>query len=155
MKRWEWITFALPAVFLQLISVQMKFAISPRLYCFTDLTLNDPYQWLWNFGDDDSAIIKNPIHQFVSEGLYHISLTATNVLGSNSLTKENFIQVYASDSDFHDDFEDGEILDLWQQIRGTWSEHDGAFIPDFKRLYVQSVSNGMLSISRVRFMAEL
>ncbi len=30
---------------------------------FTDLTLNDPYQWLWNFGDDDSAIIKNPIHQ--------------------------------------------------------------------------------------------
>jgi PKD repeat protein len=93
---------------------------------FTDLTTNDPYQWFWNFGDDNSAIIKNPIHQFINEGLYHISLTATNVNGSNSLTKENFIHVYASDGDFHDDFEDGEILDLWQQIRGTWSEHDGA-----------------------------
>jgi hypothetical protein len=33
---------------------------------------------LWNFGDGQSSNLENPTHQYNSEGVYYISLTASN-----------------------------------------------------------------------------
>lgn len=48
---------------------------------FTDLTLNDPTSWLWNFGDGGTSTLQNPVHTFTSESTFTVCLTATNALG--------------------------------------------------------------------------
>lgn len=48
---------------------------------FTDLTLNDPTSWSWNFGDATTSTLQNPVHTFTSEGTFTVCLTATNALG--------------------------------------------------------------------------
>ncbi|MBK7030468.1 MAG: S8 family serine peptidase [Bacteroidales bacterium] len=65
-----------------------------------DLSSNSPSAWLWNIspatsnflnGTDQSS--QNPQVQFLAEGYYTISLTATNSSGSNSLTRTDYIEV--------------------------------------------------------------
>jgi len=67
---------------------------------FTDLSENDPTSWLWEFepttvtfveGTDENS--QNPVVQFDAEGLYTVTLTATNDGGSDTETKENYIDV--------------------------------------------------------------
>ena len=48
---------------------------------FTDLTLNDPTSWLWNFGDGTTSTLQNPVHTYYDESTYTVCLTATNALG--------------------------------------------------------------------------
>lgn len=60
---------------------------------FTDQSLNNPTSWLWNFGDGTTSVLKNPSHTYASSGTYSVSLTATNSIGSNTVTKTNFISV--------------------------------------------------------------
>jgi len=50
---------------------------------FTDLTLNDPTSWSWNFGDGGSSTLQNPVHSYAADGVYTVCLTATNALGFN------------------------------------------------------------------------
>jgi PKD repeat protein len=67
---------------------------------FTDLSLNDPTSWLWDFdpvtityleGTCDTS--QNPVVQFDEAGFYTITLTATNSGGSDVETKDNYIEV--------------------------------------------------------------
>lgn len=68
---------------------------------FTDLSTNYPTSWLWSvspaagvvFIGGTSATSENPIIQFNTEGLYSITLTATNGEGSDGETKTNYINV--------------------------------------------------------------
>ncbi|MEZ5013309.1 MAG: PKD domain-containing protein [Chitinophagales bacterium] len=48
---------------------------------FTDLTLNDPTSWSWDFGDGGSSTLQNPVHTFTADATYTVCLTATNALG--------------------------------------------------------------------------
>jgi len=67
---------------------------------FTDLSENNPTSWLWEFdpitvtfieGTDETT--QNPAVQFDAVGLYTVTLTATNDGGSNTETKDNYIDV--------------------------------------------------------------
>ena len=58
---------------------------------FTDLSLNNPTSWLWNFGDNTTSTSKNPSKTFTVPGSYSITLKATNSSGSNTITKNNYI----------------------------------------------------------------
>jgi len=49
--------------------------------------------WFWNFGDGQTSDIKNPIHQYTTEGVYHVSLTVTNENGTQSIVKDSYIDV--------------------------------------------------------------
>lgn len=51
---------------------------------FTDLTLNDPESWFWDFGDGlGTSTQQNPLYNYGNAGTYTVTLTATNRCGSH------------------------------------------------------------------------
>jgi len=65
----------------------------PLKVTFTDKSTNNPASWKWAFGDGKSSTDKNPTHTYIKEGKYNVSLTVTNVVGSNTTTKTNYVTV--------------------------------------------------------------
>jgi len=63
----------------------------PLSVTFTDTSTNSPTAWSWTFGDGATSAVQNPTHQYTATGTYTVSLTATNVGGSDSETKANYI----------------------------------------------------------------
>lgn len=51
---------------------------------FTDLTTHEPTSWSWTFGDGFTSTEQNPVHNYTSDGVYSVCLTASNVIGPNS-----------------------------------------------------------------------
>jgi len=68
--------------------------VAPLTIVFTDLSTNAT-AWNWTFGDgsDENATFQNPVHTYPNNGTYTVILNVSNSLGSNSLTKTNFIIV--------------------------------------------------------------
>ena len=67
---------------------------------FTDLSANNPTSWLWDitpgtfeFIEGTNSTSQNPVCIFNQAGDYTVSLTATNVGGSDTETKNNYISV--------------------------------------------------------------
>lgn len=60
---------------------------------FTDLSLNVPNSWLWDFGDGNTAASPNPSNTYTANGTYSVSLTVSNANGSDTLVKTNYITV--------------------------------------------------------------
>lgn len=55
---------------------------------FTDSSTSTPQQWLWNFGDGATSTQQNPVHAYLLDGVYDISLVVTNNMGSDSMTQQ-------------------------------------------------------------------
>lgn len=51
------------------------------------------YAWNWSFGDGTYSTLRNPTHQYSSNGLYDISLTVWGAYGSDTETKSGYIQI--------------------------------------------------------------
>lgn len=66
--------------------------------CFNDQSLNVPTAWLWNFGDGNSSTQQNPCYTYAADGVYTVSLTATNVNGSNTDSIVNYITINTAGS---------------------------------------------------------
>jgi uncharacterized repeat protein (TIGR01451 family) len=60
---------------------------------FTDTSTGAPTIWSWSFGDGGTSILQSPSHSFAAAGVYTISLTATNTMGSDTVTKSSYIAV--------------------------------------------------------------
>ena len=60
---------------------------------FTDQSLNDPNSWFWDFGDGNSSTQENPSHVYEIAGSYTVTLTASNISGSDEEIKTNYITV--------------------------------------------------------------
>ncbi|HOE03993.1 MAG TPA: PKD domain-containing protein [Bacteroidales bacterium] len=56
-------------------------------------TSTDATSYLWNFGDGTTSTEVNPVHTYTIDGVYTVSLTATNAYGNNILTQNNLITV--------------------------------------------------------------
>jgi kumamolisin len=69
---------------------------TPLVVHFTDQSTNSPNQWLWTFGDNTTSTQQSPSHTYSQAGTYTVSLTATNNIGHNTLTKTNYIHVTTS-----------------------------------------------------------
>jgi PKD repeat protein len=71
---------------------------APLAVAFTDKTLNGPIAWSWdldgNASPDSSA--QNPSRVYSAPGRYTVSLSATNVAGSQQTTKTAFVCVTAA-----------------------------------------------------------
>lgn len=62
---------------------------------FTDQSTNNPTSWSWSFtgGTPATSTAQNPTVTYSTPGTYTVSLTATNAVGSDSETKNNYITV--------------------------------------------------------------
>jgi DNA-binding beta-propeller fold protein YncE len=59
---------------------------APLLVTFADSSLRNPTSWSWDFGDGYTSDQQHPSHEYVSQGLYAVTLTASNAHGSDSKT---------------------------------------------------------------------
>jgi PKD repeat protein len=60
---------------------------------FTDNSSNYPEEWLWDFGDGTLSDEQNPLHAYTTNGVYTVTLTATNPAGTDVTTIVNYILV--------------------------------------------------------------
>lgn len=60
---------------------------------FRDLSTMGPNTWAWNFGDGFTSTQQHPSHTYLTNGNYTVSLTASNNIGSGSLTRTAYITV--------------------------------------------------------------
>jgi PKD repeat protein len=67
----------------------------PLLVNFTDTSTNNPTQWAWNFGNNTTSFVQNPIQIYNSVGVYNVTLIATNSAGSHTLIINSYITVNA------------------------------------------------------------
>jgi len=49
--------------------------------------------WLWNFGDGNLSVLRNPIHTYQSPGIYAVTLTVTTSAGQSVKQKTNYIEI--------------------------------------------------------------
>lgn len=67
----------------------------PLTVTFTDLTLDNPTTWNWDFDADGTieSTQQNPSYTYTGDGLYSVALTASNTSGVTRLVKPNYILV--------------------------------------------------------------
>ena len=61
-----------------------------RTVTFTNTTENGE-TYLWDFGDGNTSTEKDPVHTYASDGIYMITLTASNPNGESTVTKQAFV----------------------------------------------------------------
>jgi PKD repeat protein len=54
------------------------------VFAFTDQSQDIPQSWAWNFGDGNTSTLQNPTHTYSQPGTYTVTLSVTNILGSDS-----------------------------------------------------------------------
>lgn len=57
-----------------------------------DSRLKNPATWYWDFGDGSTSGLKDPVHTYLNNGTYNVSLTVTSYTAQSSVTKEGLIQ---------------------------------------------------------------
>ena len=67
---------------------------SPLVVNFRDLSLGNPTEWRWEFGNGNSSALQNPGATYFTPGTYTVSLTVTNDNGTNTLVRQQYITVY-------------------------------------------------------------
>jgi len=72
-----------------------RFGAAPLTVQFNDSSTNTPNSWNWTFGDGsaENSTMQNPIHTYLNNGSYSVTLNATNAVGGNSTTKSSYILV--------------------------------------------------------------
>ncbi len=68
---------------------------APLTVNFTNLSSNSPTTYSWDFGDTGSSAAVNPSHTYTNPGVYTVKLTASNIAGTNTRTRSNYITVSA------------------------------------------------------------
>ncbi|SDG29083.1 PGF-pre-PGF domain-containing protein [Methanolobus vulcani] len=63
---------------------------------FHDVSLFSPESWEWDFGDNSTSSLQNPLHSYSETGIYTVSLNASNSYGNNTSVRTSFIQVLNS-----------------------------------------------------------
>lgn len=60
---------------------------------FTDLSTQSPTDWDWDFGDGGNSTLENPTHTYTANGIYTVTLTVTNAVGSGTEIKTAYITI--------------------------------------------------------------
>ncbi len=68
---------------------------APLDVSFTDSSSGSPTSWLWNFGDGNTSTAQNPAHTYTAEGVFTVTMTATNAFGSDTQVRTDYITVNA------------------------------------------------------------
>ncbi len=65
--------------------------LSPLHITFTDLSVYEPAQWHWDFGDGITSTEKDPLHTYAAPGVYTVCLTVSNGYGADTVCYEVMI----------------------------------------------------------------
>jgi PKD repeat protein len=111
-------------------SVDPVFTFIGETVHFYDHSLNAPISWLWQFGDGSSSTSANPDHIYEQAGTYEVRLITGNYFGSDTLLKEEYVQIAGiTDSMLYaDEFDDNDIHPAWQFMNGTWVEQNQTMV---------------------------
>jgi parallel beta-helix repeat protein len=60
---------------------------------FTDTSIGNPSQWLWDFGDGTTSSEQNPAHMYSWAGIFTVKLTTTTAAGSTSMIQRKMITI--------------------------------------------------------------
>jgi len=66
---------------------------APLTVNFTDESTGDKDLYFWNFGDDSTSSLQNPVHTYMNAGLYSVQLIVTGPAGADTLRKTDYITV--------------------------------------------------------------
>jgi len=66
---------------------------APLTVEFTDQSTNAPTSWTWDFGDGVTSTDQNPDHDYETAGTYTVTLTTSNVSGSDTEAKLSYVVV--------------------------------------------------------------
>jgi PKD repeat protein len=61
---------------------------------FTDLSSGNPTSWRWDFGDDSTSTLKDPLHAYENTGYFDVKLVISNQTSTDSITKYDYIHVF-------------------------------------------------------------
>jgi PKD repeat protein len=98
-------------------SADPKSGIAPLSVQFNDESVGMINTWSWDFDDGETSDERNPVHKYndTGSGSYDVSLTVYSSEGSNTKTKEDYIQAKAVIADFSFDPVEG-YTPLWVQF---------------------------------------
>lgn len=67
---------------------------------FTDesIPVNPITDWTWYFGDGDSSIMQDPVHEYQFTGIFNVKLKVSDGTNSDSLTRTSYIAVTDSNT---------------------------------------------------------
>ena len=82
-----------------LIYVNETYGVAPLTLYFSDISANNPDQWLWDFGDGTQSTLQHPEHTYQSAGKYQVSLIAANNTGTDTTIYWKEINVAGSTVD--------------------------------------------------------
>ncbi|CAN5751530.1 hypothetical protein BH10BAC2_BH10BAC2_07050 [soil metagenome] len=68
---------------------------APLVVKFTDISSGSPTEWLWRLGNGTVSTNPDASIIYVTPGTYTVTLTVKNSSGQDSITKTNYITVYA------------------------------------------------------------
>ena len=68
---------------------------APLLVHFTDASTNKPTKWRWDLGNGTISFLQNPSATYFNSGSYTIVLTASGSNGTATVTKTQYINVFA------------------------------------------------------------
>ncbi len=66
---------------------------APLLVNFTDLSAGSPTSWKWDLGNGTISVFQNPSVTYFATGKYKVILIVTNASGSDTLVKDQYINV--------------------------------------------------------------
>jgi uncharacterized repeat protein (TIGR01451 family)/CSLREA domain-containing protein len=69
---------------------------APLTVTFTDQSTGNPTSWAWAFGDGGSSMAQHPVYTYTLPGIYTVTLTVSNTLGIDTLTRTNYIAATAA-----------------------------------------------------------
>ncbi|MBT7994768.1 MAG: PKD domain-containing protein [Bacteroidetes bacterium] len=100
---------------------------------FKSITANGPTSWTWDFGDGKTSSSENPVHEYQESGLYAVKLICSNDIGTDSLTKTNFVLIDRPNLPSVSDFESCGETDVTLIASGSgkikWFDHPQADMP--------------------------
>ena len=76
-------------------TVDVKTGYAPLQVKYFDLSVNQPSSWTWTFegGTPASSTAQNPVISYNNAGTFRVTLVATNIQGSNTITKNGYITI--------------------------------------------------------------
>jgi PKD repeat protein len=66
---------------------------APLEVVFTDASTGGPTSWSWDFGDGGTSTAQHPTHTYAAAGTYSVTLTVTNEVASDALTRTGYVTV--------------------------------------------------------------